>query len=264
MKNFDCPKCGKKFNQNSHLKTHLNRRRSCTDVNNFICNHCNKTFSTKSSLNRHTKNSCQIIDRLNSDNQQKDMEIELLKNKLEISELKRELAEMKSGMNNTLVQGDLVQGDKNEINIKVEVRNFGNENLEDIIGNMQLMKAVFDKRNNGARRLMNEIYFNPKHPENQCIKIADASREKFLIKENDRWVYYIGNEEVARKTYSGVNDIAHKSLEYMDKNGIPIDSKYVQTYNSNKFVYFGSEDVALLGESLVESCMRHKEVKEIK
>ncbi|EAU84349.1 hypothetical protein CC1G_01345 [Coprinopsis cinerea okayama7 len=54
LKPFECPECGKRFSQNSGLKTHLNIH---NDLRPHACGHpgCDKTFADPSSRTRHRK-----------------------------------------------------------------------------------------------------------------------------------------------------------------------------------------------------------------
>ena len=49
---YTCNQCGKQYNQNNHLKTHI---KSAHEGLKYSCNHCEKQFTRKNSLNVHVQ-----------------------------------------------------------------------------------------------------------------------------------------------------------------------------------------------------------------
>merc|ERR1712133_178456 len=49
---YTCNQCGKQYNQNNHLKTHI---QSVHEGVKYSCNHCEQQFTRKNSLNVHVK-----------------------------------------------------------------------------------------------------------------------------------------------------------------------------------------------------------------
>lgn len=109
---FECNKCDKLFKTKQNLQLHISKKIPCD--RELKCERCFYTTTTKFNLDRHLnkKNKCKVIN-LEAEN-------EILKLKLQLSELKNEKLQINS--NNTINITN-----NNNITNNITLNNFGNE-----------------------------------------------------------------------------------------------------------------------------------------
>jgi len=121
---------------------------------------------------------------LEKDAQIKDLqhENEKLKYKLEIAELKEKIA------NTTKVTNNNNDNSKNKTinNItNVTINAFGEEKIDYITDEK---KIKYCKENyKSLKTYLNDVHFNPDHPENHNIKLQNKKEKMCLIMENNKW-----------------------------------------------------------------------------
>ena len=142
-------------------------------LENKTCNFCQKTFTRVYGLTCHLK-TCKI---------KKQTEENTLHQKTEFLEMKKELEELKKTqcINNTSITNNNINNTNNIININ----NYGCENLDyinkDYLTN--LLKGAF----NAIPKLIENIHFNPKHPENHNIKITNKKEPYIKVRKDNKW-----------------------------------------------------------------------------
>ena len=157
---------------NLHTNTHNPTQ---TPINKFICEFCNKSFSRSDSLRRHKNNFC---------TKKKEQQNEIInKMKIELEVAKKEKESMLREMELLL---DKV-GDTNIQNqqINIHINSYGNENLDyitsdDITNLVNIPYAAIPK-------LLKNIHFHPKHPENHNIKITNKKSRLANIWKGNKW-----------------------------------------------------------------------------
>ena len=121
---------------------------------------------------------------MEKDAQIKDLqhENEKLKYKLEIAELKEKIA------NTTKVTNNNNDNSKNKTinNItNVTINAFGEEKIDYITDEK---KIKYCKENyKSLKTYLNDVHFNPNHPENHNIKLQNKKEKMCLIMENNKW-----------------------------------------------------------------------------
>lgn len=177
---YRCMRCGYESKRKNGLKRHLLKKFVCLEIlnkidrnilltllengnylefqdkiDNFKCKHCNKFFSSNYSLSRHLKDNHNDIE---------------LKNN-----------------NNIINNVTKIEINKNELNINnnIIVNNFGSENTDYLSFN--LFKSLLTYPRSCIPKLIKQIHFNPKHPENHNIRIKNKKLKFAEIRENNEW-----------------------------------------------------------------------------
>jgi hypothetical protein len=180
---YICKRCHYSTTQKGHLFRHLLKDRQCpctydeTSTEDLIteldmkkynnenkchaCELCNAKFTHINNLKRHTKKSHPANNEASTSNNV-------------------------SGTGNNNIN---IQGNNNTANITnnvtIQLREFGNENIDHILNNFQFMYDCFYARD--IVRLIEYMYADPAHPENQNVRLQNQRHklmEKFL---NESW-----------------------------------------------------------------------------
>ena len=225
----------------SYIKTdvvrHINRKKSCGDgVKEIIeipidifCNFCNKTFSTRAHLNDHVKNRCKQKEAI------KDAKIKQQADK--IKELERRLKEKPTTVNNY----------GNTYNIMIN--NYENTSLEKISDRdfNKLIKDT-DEAYQIIPRLIKEVHFNPKIPENHniCLSNRNKNNKHLQVFRNGRWEV----EKKETELENLINDKETNISDWMDEKGekYPEAMEKFNEYLEQKY----DEDTAKLVREEVE------------
>jgi len=168
------------------------------------CKFCKKKFSSKQSRWFHEK-SCSKI-HIENDNllaqqlKDKDEIIKIQqKEKEDLLKLVGELGK-KSTINNS---NNTTNSNNTNTTINVQINAFGNENLSYLSKSFldSLLKIPYAS----IPKLLEEIHFNKKFPENQNIKIINR-KEKWALKFNGKeWEFVPKNAVINDMIYNGVN-----------------------------------------------------------
>ena len=176
--------------------------------NRYRCKNCGKDCKQKYNLDRHVK-SCNKkfgkeptdeskINDLVKENQKIRLELEREKEKMnkEREAMKKEQHEMRNDIkklmslvnkqNNTT--NNTTNNNTHTQNVNIVINNFGNENL-DYITEDYLTKIIKHGPRGSIQKLLRQIYFNPNHPENQCVKIPNKKQPYAKVKSNDKWEF---------------------------------------------------------------------------
>lgn len=174
---YKCDMCNKIFDHKADYTKHMNRKIPCSEqlgirkANNQKCKACGKTFSSYTSLHNHVKNkSCsKSIARINIDKIHKT-----------INNVSNKTVNSVGNVNNI---------DKNIENVQVEgdvkVVKFGNENLDHISDD--LYKQILGRGMRSVEEFINHSNFNPDHPENHNIYIANIRDEYVVMFDGFKW-----------------------------------------------------------------------------
>lgn len=176
---FLCERCHYTTSQKGHLARHLTKNKVCSPTHHdvsreqllqqldikaysknkcFACDCCESRFTDLSNLNRHKKTK------------------HTTRNEPSTSTTNA------VGIANTTIQGNNNTANITN-NITIELREFGNENIDHILSNFQFLYDCFYSRDIG--KLIEYIYADPAHPENQNVRLQNQRMklmEKFLNK----------------------------------------------------------------------------------
>lgn len=158
-----------------------------------LANSTTATTTTSSTVENHDNN--RILE-LEKDAQIKDLqhENEKLKYKLEIAELKEKIANTTKVTNNYKT-----------INNIITINAFGEEKIDYITDEKKIKycKESYDS----FKKYLNDVHFNPDHPENHNIKLQNKKENICLIMENNKW-----NHIPKDKLYGLMKMAAHSAL----------------------------------------------------
>lgn len=193
---YKCKLCEKDFASMSSRSNHINRIHKHTkspnvvnvvisDVKNEvklnnICKYCNKKLCDRKSRWRHEQK-CK-----NSDNNNN----KLLVIEKELAELKKIIETNKSVSNTN--NGHINNGTINDNSKKVIINNFNNDNLNyisnDFLTNMFKHLRCEDDYHKPIPELIEKMKFNPKHLENNNVKITNKRSDIGMKYDNDKWI----------------------------------------------------------------------------
>ena len=156
-----------------------------------ICEFCEKMFTRKTGLTKHLK--CCKQKKIFED--EKDMKIEVLEKekaimakeyeglKDKIEDLLIELS--KNGVTTTNNNTTHMTNSHNTIHNTININNYGNENTDYLKGDYlnNLLQGAFT----AIPKLIENIHFNPKYPENHNIKITNKKEPYIKVRKNDKW-----------------------------------------------------------------------------
>lgn len=207
MTEYVCDRCLYGTTRKTNIISHLNKNVVCEAKNNisiedvrekyglprnkviYTCPNCPKTFGHKPNLTSHLK-SCNkkrvplLPTVQSSENVSSTME-ELLTVIREMKkEMKTELQQIKNTIGTTNITYNNTQHIHNEINITIN--DFGQEN-KDYITPEFAMKC-FEKGGYGIISMINEIYFNDNHTENNNVRIQSIRSMMGEIFQNKIWI----------------------------------------------------------------------------
>jgi hypothetical protein len=180
-KRYSCKKCNKIYYVKSELIEHLNNNK-CNGIKNIIvkeyqCSKCGKYYKNKYSLDRHIMNVCYK----NSGN-------------------------MNIIINNNYNNCNFTNIRNNNIQNNLIINDFGKENIE-YINTISYINELFNKYNLienedeeltnedtnkinsvNLRDLMNDIYFNKEHKENNNIIPVNIKKGIYKVKIDDNYI----------------------------------------------------------------------------
>jgi hypothetical protein len=226
IEGFPC-ECGKKYKSSQARYTH---RLKCTLYQDLKQKN-NKNTNMSSTVENHDNN--RILE-LEKDAQIKDLqhENEKLKYKLEIAELKEKIA------NTTKVTNNNNDNSKNKTinNItNVTINAFGEEKIDYITDEKKIKycKEVYKS----FKTYLNDVHFNPEHPENHNIKLQNKKEKMCLIMENNnKWKYVPKDklyEDLKDKAYDALADTYNEYISKFDPRNRDRFEEFVKKYNSD-------------------------------
>jgi hypothetical protein len=152
------------------------------------CDYCEKTFTRKTGLTKHLK-CCKIKQKRDineNEKDEKDKKIKFLEKKQEelqdkVEDLLIELSKNASTINNIT---NNTTNNQNKI-INININNYGNENVDYL--NKDYLNNLLQGAFTAIPKLIENIHFNPSHPENHNIKITNKKEPYVKIRKNDKW-----------------------------------------------------------------------------
>ena len=152
------------------------------------CDFCEKTFTRKTGLTKHLK-CCKIKqkkEKNENEKDEKDKKIKFLEKKQEelqdkVEDLLIELSKNASTINNIT---NNTTNNQNKI-INININNYGNENIDYL--NKDYLNNLLQGAFTAIPKLIENIHFNPSHPENHNIKITNKKEPYIKVRKNDKW-----------------------------------------------------------------------------
>jgi len=149
------------------------------------CDFCEKTFTRKTGLTKHLK-CCKIKQKKDKNENEKDKKIGFLEKKQEelqdkVEDLLIEFSKNTSTINNIT---NNTTNNQNKI-INININNYGNENIDYL--NKDYLNNLLEGAFTSIPKLIENIHFNPSHPENHNIKITNKKEPYVKIRKNDKW-----------------------------------------------------------------------------
>lgn len=216
----ECRRCGHVSSCKSNLMKHLRRKVPCLPMKEDIsiedmvsnltakeyndvtydCSHCGKRFNTRQSKSRHMQ-ICKAKKDIDTDKSQINKLIQ------EVEELKRRIGEVS---NNNVV--NINNGTVNNNNIKIEIKNFGNENMAALP--MRTIRECFSTMD--FKNMFEALYCDDDFPENQNVKLKSKKDKQLLLYKSDKWnitSFDNGLEEIFNKLYNIFDEFARQHEE---------------------------------------------------
>ena len=199
---FLCKRCGYSTTLLYCLKKHLQRKKQCNpvvedietsilynkcfekDVKPYKCEYCDKSYTHISSTSYHKKTCVKKI------------EIELLQKQQLIIDQQKQIESLKAVLpantiNNANTNTNTNTNSHNTItNNNITINAFGKENIEYLKNNpnyKQIMMNCMAEKEHGVMKLLEYIYFNPDHPENQTVKKSIKKDNFIKLYDGKKW-----------------------------------------------------------------------------
>ena len=153
-----------------------------------ICKYCKKEYSRYDNLKRHYS-TCK--------EKKKSEQIVLYENN-KITEMEKEIKELKEIIINQKNTNITNSNNNNTTNINntnnIIINNLGEENIEYLKSKkfMELLNGIYG----AIPKLIEDIHFNPEHPENQNIKYPNKKKPYLKVMKNNKWQYMNKKTEV--------------------------------------------------------------------
>jgi hypothetical protein len=179
--NFICPRCLYKTNKKSDIVKHINRVKLCPLSNEGV------DIKPKDYNDVIIKNEVTIVDIIKCNEKQKS-EIEKLREefKNELKQLKSQIINVNIKGNNNTTNNTTNNTNSNKIEtVNITINNYNEPNLE-YIGEKQYRNFMKDFKTTYLK-MCREIYFNPKHPENNSIKKTNKKDKYIEYYKDKKW-----------------------------------------------------------------------------
>ena len=168
----------------------------------FVCEYCEKTFSRKDNLERH-QTTCKkkkliketLVDQIQQMKEEQEKKIQEMKEEQNnrIQEMKEEHAIEKEALRKEiekLLEKVGINNSNNKCyNIKnqtIMINSFGKENLDYITS--ELLQKLLKGPYSAVPKLIKNIHFHPKHPENHNVKITNKKLPYASVWDKDKWL----------------------------------------------------------------------------
>ena len=211
-------------------KQHLNS----TQKMPIKCEFCEKTFTRKTGLTKHL-NCCKIKYKKDKNENEKDKKIKFLERKQEelqdkVEDLLIEFSKNASTINNIT---NNTTNNQNKI-INININNYGNENIDylnnDYLNN--LLQGAFT----AIPKLIENIHFNPRHPENHNIKITNKKEPYVKIRKNDKWELQDKKETLATLVDDKYYILVDHYADVEKTNNIPKKTKKIMEHFHDSYM----------------------------
>jgi hypothetical protein len=208
-----CKRCGSEWEHKYPLVRHLNRKNPCDPVlsdilfsdlleevsdkreKKYKCKHCLKLFTNKQSKYVHQRNCKRITEVLPvNDVQQLANTVVFLQAKvaeLEAAQTKAMFPMVNKGTINNNTQNNFIQ---------INVRDFARSEHRDYLDSQFLLECFKDM---DMVKLMEEIHFNPEHPENHNVKVKNQNKNQMTYYDSGKWVVRKKDEVLREMALNG-------------------------------------------------------------
>lgn len=202
--------------------------------NKFICEYCEKTFSRKDNLERHQT----VCKKKKEMNLLKIMTDKVEEQEKRIQEMKEEHAMEKEALRKEIEKLLEKVGNNNNnkcYNIKnqtIMINSFGKENLDYITS--ELLQKLLKGPYSAVPKLIKNIHFHPKHPENHNVKITNKKLPYASVWDKNKWLI--------KDKRDVIESMVDKSFNLLDEQlednpeGIESDKKITFSGIQDKYV----------------------------
>jgi hypothetical protein len=243
MSEFFCTACGLQLANLHSYQAHLKTKRHHRKANNVGFEYpccCSKVYKSRQARYLH-RVKCNVYQEFkkkklansttattttsstveNHDHTQllleKDARIELLEKDARIKELehKLEIAELKEKFTKVTNNDNSKNKTINNITNNITVNEFGSEKKEYISlkKKIQYIKEIYKC----IPKYLEEIHFNPKHPENQNVKWPNKKEDLCQVIENSKWVYKDKDDTYSRMKDKAFDDLSGTYREHINR-----------------------------------------------
>ena len=202
-----------------------------------MCQFCEKTFTRKTGLTKHLK-CCKYKKIWNEENDNKIHFLEKKQEELQdkVEDLLIELTKNGSTINNITNNTNNTTNNQNKI-INININNYGNENIDYL--NKDYLNNLLQGAFTAIPKLIENIHFNPSHPENHNIKITNKKEPYVKIRKNDKWELQDKKETIATlvddKYYILVDHYADEEKnDYIPEKTKTVMEQFYDSYIDNK------------------------------
>lgn len=243
---FQCYRCNKSFVRKDYLIAHLQRKTICLPFHpsqdipcedllrkleeqskqnkKFNCKFCNKAFTSLNGKYQHQRTYCKQrkSDAIESDEKTSTGLLEKMKEMNEqMQELKRNYDELKK-LNNRKENTTIHVNGHQFNNCNFVIQDFGNESLGYIQNDVPfLTKCLNNLKDDGMKKLVERIHYDPEHPENNNARIKSTRNEVCEVFQNDAWNTLDKNEtldKMIEKGYKVLSTFYHTNENIKDND----------------------------------------------
>ena len=213
------------FPQNSSLFPHKSSLFDHSTSKNLVCKFCSRNCSRSDNLKRHLK-TCK---------KKKEYEILMEEKNKEAKLFKTELIDNR---NNTITNINNTNTTNNTTNNTIIINNYGEENIDHI--NKKYLLNLLSKTHRAIPLLVEKIHFDPKHPENQNIKLPNKKLPYIKIRKNDKWQFVDRKSEIVNLIDAmcfilseNYQSMELKGKKNLNQNQINVIEKYLDKYRND-------------------------------
>ena len=222
--------------KNNQIESKMNPNES---KNMYNCIYCNKCYTTNSNMRKHEKTCKKKKESetlvINQNEKITKMEKESDNMKKEIEELKEKI---KYKSSNNIINNNITNNTNNTININ----NHGEENIEHL--SEKYLLNLFSRTYRAIPLLVEKIYFDPEHPENQNIKLTNKKLPYIKIKKNNKWQFVDRKTEVLDLIDAmcfilseNYQNMSLKGENYLNERQQDVIEKYLEKYRNNDKIF---------------------------
>jgi hypothetical protein len=187
-----CKKCNKEYKKKEYL---LNHEKICTGISSLTCPRCMKTFSSSGNKSKHCKkNNCKPISIFEADN------------------VKNIINNINTTTNSNNNSNNIINSNNNITNIYIN--DYGKERKDYLLTYDNFYDIVKTPNNNILVKYLKCKNFNPKFPENHCIKYEN---KRFKLKQDEKWGLINANALKERLYYDCGSEILYVFGKHEDQ-----------------------------------------------
>lgn len=241
-----CERCGFESRNKADVLRHLRKQKSCVAASSDsdiprdvliqrlaelprppaaapVCPGCNARFATLFSVRRHMDSRrCPGL-LAQAMQEQKDLQAQVLVLQERLEALERRPAQNNTNCNNTY-------------NI-ITINNFDKEDTSYLSPDLMLERLL--RLEEGVLKTLEDIHFNPEHPENQNVRVRSIKRGHAEVRKNGTWEIVPFRDVSQRMVFKAsalVTRPAYHDPEYMDK----LEQKHVDALTWHQQLNSGS------------------------